>query len=205
MKITQYIFTISLLTICSIVSSASAEEGDYITISAFLGTRLNQDIDNRYGGNNDAKLSSELTEAFAIGWKYDTKAEGQLLFSNSKQEVSTSGIKFDTYVQYLHLGGKVLFTNETPFSTNIGVGIGVTKFDPTDSRYNSKTALSAHMSGGIRYQINDNFALRSDLQLYATRFNGEKNLFCKSNECLVKLDNSFYFQTELLMGIEYKF
>lgn len=200
MKLAQGILTVALLTASSFVSA----EEDYITVSAFLGTRINQDINNQ-GSTNNAELSSELTESLSIGWKYDTKAEGELLFSNSKQHFSMTGSELDTYVQYLHVGGKVLFTNDTPFSTNIGIGAGITYFNPSTSEYDAKTALSAHLSGGLRYQINQQFALRSDLRVYGTRFNTEKNLFCKNGSCLINLDDSFYLQTEILMGFEYKF
>lgn len=203
MKIIQRILTAVILTTCTFTSFAYAED-DYITVSAFLGTRINQDINNQ-GSTNNAELSSELTEAVAIGWKYDTKAEGELLLSNSKQHVSMEGAELDTYVQYLHLGGKILFTNDSPFSTNIGIGAGITYFNPTDNTYDAKTTLSAHLSGGIRYQINNQFALKSDLRVYGSRFNTEENLFCNNDSCLIKLDNSFYIQTELMIGLEYKF
>jgi len=203
MKIMQSILSTVLLTACSFSSSVYADE-DYITVSAFLGSRINQDINNQ-GSSNNAELSSELTQALSIGWKYDTKAEGELLLSNSKQHLSMAGTEFDTYVQYLHLGGKVLFTNETPFSTNIGIGAGITYFNPNTNEYDPKTALSAHLSGGLRYQINQQFSLKSDLRVYATRFNTENHLFCKEGNCLINLDDSFYLQTEILMGFEYKF
>lgn len=203
MKIMQNIVSTVLLTACTFSSAVYANE-DYITVSAFLGSRINQDINNQ-GSANNAELSSALTESLSIGWKYDTKAEGELLFSNSKPRLSMSGVEFDTYVQYLHLGGKVLFTNETPFSTNIGIGAGITYFNPSTNQYNSKTALSAHLSGGLRYEINQHFALKSDLRVYATRFNTEKYLFCKNGNCLINLDSSYYLQTEILMGFEYKF
>lgn len=203
MKIIHNMLAIALLTACSFSPSVYADE-DYITVNAFLGSRINQDINNQ-GSTNNAELSSTLTEALSIGWKYDTKAEGELLFSNSKPHLSMSGVEFDTYIQYLHLGGKVLFTNNTPFSTNIGIGVGITNFDPNTNQYDSKTALSAHLSGGLRYQISHHFALKSDLRVYATRFNTEKSLFCKNGNCLINLDDSFYLQTEILMGFEYKF
>jgi len=205
MRITQRLLAIFALTASSF--STFAAEEDYITVSAFLGTRINQDINDK-NTNDVATLSSELTQAITIGWKYDTKAEGELLFSNSKQHLSMSGsstTELDTYVQYLHLGGKVLFIDDSNFSSNIGIGAGITYFDPTNSDYNAKTALSAHLSAGLGYKITDQLSLRSDLRLYGTRFNTEKNLFCKDDGCLIKLDNSFYFQTEVLVGLEYKF
>lgn len=206
MKVIPSIFSASLLGLCIFPSVAMAEE-DYITISGYLGSRLNQDIESK--GNSDvAELSSELTEVIAIGWKYDTKAEGELLLSNSKQHLSMSGnstVELNTYVQYFHLGGKILFTNNSPFSTNIGVGAGITYFNPTNSDYKSKRVLSAHMSAGLRYQISESFALRSDLRVYGNRFHTEKSLFCNDDTCLLNLDNDIYLQAELATGFEFKF
>jgi hypothetical protein len=205
-KINSFI-SASILSFFSLHSTTSYSEENYLTVTSFLGSRINQDI-NDQKNDNVGKFSSELTEALALGWKYDTKSEGELLLSNSKQHFSMSGTtssEMDVYVQYIQLGGKILFTNDSPLSTNIGIGMGITYFNPVDNDFEAKTALSGNMSVGARYQISDQLALRSDLRLYGTRFHTEKNLFCNDGNCLLSLDNSIYLQSELMLGIEYKF
>jgi len=194
------------LATCSFSIQANSAP-EYFTISGFIGSRVNQDIQS-HGSDEVASVSSELTEALTIGWQYDTKSEGELLLSHSKQHFSfseESTADMDVDVQYLHIGGKILFTNPTPFSTNIGVGMGITYFNPNNQQYDPKTALSANLSGGLRYQLSPQFALRSDLRVYGTRFHTEKALFCDGNNCLLTLDNRFYLQTEVMLGVEYKF
>jgi len=189
------------------LNTANSLDEGYITVTGFLGARINQDIDDQ-GSNSKAALGSAFAQALSIGWKYDTKAEGELLFSNSRQSVSITGekqVNLNTDVQYIHLGGKILFTDNSPFSANIGLGAGITYFNPSQSQYQEKTALSANISGGLRYQLSPSLALRSELRVYATRFNTEKHLFCTANDCLLELDDGFYLQSEMLFGMEYKF
>jgi len=215
MKMLTSITCLFALTTISFSGMVNAQEtmadqkidDSYVTVTGFLGARLNQEIHDQ-ASNSDASLSSGLTQAISIGWKYDTKAEGELLFSSSKQSVSISGdkqVNLTSYVQYLHLGGKILFTDNSPLSANIGLGVGITYFNPSQAQYDEKTALSANMSGGLRYQLSPSVALRSELRVYMTRFNTENHLFCSANNCLLELDGSVYLQSEMLMGIEYKF
>ena len=190
----------------SLISPPDYTKG-YVTITGYLGTRVNEDLKNQET-DEIAKFSSELTQAIALGWTYERNSEGELLFSNSKQfltvsEGSLPGI--DVYVQYLHFGGKILFSNNTPFSTNIGLGAGLTHFNPAGSDYDADLAFSGNISGGVRYQINDKFALRGDLRVYGTLLNSDSTLFCGNNNCYLNVDGDIYVQTELMAGIEYKF
>lgn len=198
--------TFSFTALADNTTTPTPYNDDYITISGFLGSRISEDINLTEGGY--AELSSELTEAIAIGWKYDRTSEGELLFSNSKQSLSLKNVDdagMDVYVQYLHFGGKILFKDNSAFSTSIGLGIGATAFNPSGSQYSTEYVFSGNLTGGMRYQLNEKFALRGDLRVYGSLLNSESNLFCGNNQCLLTVDGEVYVQTELMAGIEYKF
>ena len=211
MKIYQHIIpalvlsTFSLPTIAESSPNQANDINNYVTVTGYLGSRMNIDTENGYT-NKEVDVSSELTQAIALGWSYAKNSEGELLFSSSKQNFSSEGdFDLDVYVQYLHFGGRIFFKNSTPFSSSIGLGMGATYFNPSNDEYDDDFAFSTSISGGLRYQLNEQFALRSDLRLYATLLDDDNKLFCSNSGCLLNVSDNMYVEAELLAGIEYKF
>lgn len=218
MKIYQHIIPAILLSACSLPTFAdgtyrSYSDGpnpaskDYITLTGSLGYRYSDGIKDDDG--KDVDISSDFSQSLALGWAYERNSEGELLFSNSKHSLvvetdSGSDVDLDLYIQYLHIGGRVLFTNNSPFSTSIGLGIGGTYINPSNG-YDSELKFSGNISGGIRYQLSDQFALRGDLRVFGTVLSSDNKYICQNGDCLINLNNNMYVQTELMAGIEYKF
>lgn len=200
-----------LLTGVSFPVVAEEYSNDYLSLSGFLGTRFSTDELKDKDTEAKASFDSGFSQAIALGWDYERNSEGELLFSNSKQTMSMSDdsvTDLDVTVQYLQFGGRVLFKNSSPFSTSIGLGIGGTYFNPS-SGYESKLAFSGNISGGVRYQLTQQLALRGDLRVYGTLLNSSSSLFCQSgatdNSCILSIDGDVYVQADLMAGVEYKF
>ncbi|TEW56005.1 hypothetical protein E2R68_02625 [Psychromonas sp. RZ22] len=207
------VFVISTFSLPSAAESIFFEDPygakNYMTVSAFLGTRISEDVAHKSTGEV-ADFSAALTQAVALGWTYDRHSEGELLFSNSKPTLSmsnstTSAPDIDVYIQYLHFGGRVLFPTRTAFSSSFGLGIGATYFNPEGNDYGSEFAFSGNITGGIRYQLTEEFALRGDLRVYGTLLNSESSLFCGNQTCYLDVDGDVYVQGELMAGLEFKF
>lgn len=200
-----------LLTAVSMPSFAQQNHSynnDYMTISGFVGSRFSSDELKDKDTDATATFDSDISQAIALGWRYEQNSEGELLFSNSRQKMSMSDdsvTDLDIDVQYLHFGGRVMFKNNSPFSTSIGLGIGGTHFNP-GSGYDSEFALSGSISGGMRYELTEQLALRGDLRVYGTLLNSSSSLFCNGdNTCVLSIDGDVYVQADLMAGLEYKF
>ena len=204
--------TISALTLAIIPLSSFANPvapaDDFIAISAYLGGRISEDLKTKEPGQ-EAKVDNNFAQALALSWYYGRNTEGELFYSNSKQHISISNGEISEstsmYISYLHFGGRVNFVNSSPFSTSLGLGIGATFFVPDESQYDKDIAFSGNITGGMRYELNDQWALKADLRFYGTVIQNDSSLFCGDGTCLVKLDGSVYVQTELMAGVEYKF
>ncbi len=203
MKIRQQLISALVLSTFSVpvlaerLVSAEPYENDYITVTGFLGSRLDIDFDDGTG-ENDPGDGLHFSQAIALNWNYKENSEGELLFSNS---LRTDGDQ-DIYVQYLHVGGRILFTDTTPFSTSIALGLGGTYINPTGDTYESNLAFSASMAAGIRYQFTEQLAFRSDLRVYATLLReGHSESFCSGDDC----EDGYLIEGEILTGLEYKF
>lgn len=209
MKKIKQVFTIICMASIPLSSFATTVPvDDFFAISAYLGGRYSDDLKDTDSGKS-AKIENSFAQALALSWYYGRNTEGEIFYSNSKQDVIMSGdtksVSTDIYISYLHFGGRVHFVNETPFSTNLGLGIGATFFVPDERKYDNDTAFSGSITGGMRYELSDQWALKADIRVYGTVLQNDSSLFCSDNKCLVKLDGDVFVQTELMAGVEYKF
>jgi len=205
MKLPQKI--VALLTLATIpLSSFSAplSNDDFFAISAYLGGRYSDDLTDRET-TQEADFEHSFSQAIALSWYYEDNAEGELLYSNSQQTIRLGSFSTDLNISYLQFGGRLVFTNRTPFSTSFGAGIGATFFIPDDSEYDNEIAFSGNMSVGARYQLNPQWALKTDLRIYGTVLDSQSALLCNNNRCLIDIDGELFLQTELMAGIEYRF
>jgi len=196
--------TLSTISLTSLATPTPVNE--FIALSAYLGGRYSEQLKDSETGNK-ADVGNNFSQALALSWHYDRNKEGELLYSNSKQDLSISGkdINTDIYISYLHFGGRINFVNGSRFSTSFGLGVGATFFIPDESQYDNDVALSGNITGGLRYALNKQWALKADLRVYGTVLNNDSSLLCSNNSCLIELDGDIYVQTELMAGIEYKF
>lgn len=199
------VITLSISLLYSALPCASVN--DYLTLSGFLGGRLSDELQDSES-DQTAIISDNFAQALALSWYYSRNKEGELLFSSAKQSLAISADKHvatDIRISYLHFGGRVLFTRKGPFSNSLGVGLGATIFVPDNSRYDNEIKLSANITGGVRYEFNKQWALRSDLRVYGTLSDSNSALFCEDGQCLLTVKGEIYMQTDLMAGIEYKF
>lgn len=204
MKKLLSVICLSALPLSSFATPVSIN--DYVAVSAYIGPRITDDLKDSETGES-AKISNEAAGAVALSWYYSRNKEGELLFSTSKMNVKLAerDISTDIYVSYLHFGGRVLFTDNSPFSTSLGLGVGATFFAPDENRYDNEIALSGNITGGIRYELNKQWALRGDLRVYGTVLNSSRTMLCADGQCLINLSGEVYVQTDIMAGIEYKF
>lgn len=210
----KYCFIIPFATLVfSPVSSIAASKDnatnkDYVAVSGFLGGRISGDIDD---SENDKKtdISNDFSQALSVAWRYSRNKETEIMFSTAKQELTSyspeENYKTDVRISYLHFGGRVLFPFEDGFSTSVGLGLGGTLFTPDDNKYDDEIKLSGSISFATRYQLSEQWALRSDLRVYGTVLDSNSTMFCDNNVCLVHLEGEVYVQSDIMAGIEYKF
>jgi hypothetical protein len=112
-------------------------------------------------------------------------------------------------VQYIHVGGTVLLTDEKGLSPYIAGGIGATVFEPGGSPGGSSARFSASLAMGLRWSFNQRFAVRVEARAFGTLMNPETQLFCRSDQagasCLVQSRGSGFFQGQALAGAVFAF
>ncbi len=142
-------------------------------------------------------MSNNIAQALGISWFYDRNTEGELLYSTAQHTIAMQDDANGSekmQIHYLQFGWRVWFTNKSPLASSIGLGIGGTLFDP--KAFSHDIYFSGNISGGIRYTLNDSWALKSDLRVYSTVLSSDSSSFCANNKCLIYFDNQAYVQAE---------
>ena len=171
-------------------------------IMPLVGYTFSPELNN---GENTASIptTDEQNFGLAFSWQESAKGQGQILvnyitrdFTNDVDQTTHS---FDTL--YAHFNG-VAFFKEKRYTTTVGIGIGATYFDTEydDAIYPSLTA-----SLGTRYEFSDNLALITELRAYATIAKSDDSSFCSGDSCLAQFDGGIWVDTQVSIGIAYRF
>lgn len=111
-------------------------------------------------------------------------------------------------VEYLHLGGLLLLSDELPVKPYLDGGLGLTRLSP-DAPGSSDTRFSASFGLGLRWPVNQHLALRLEARGLATLVNADTSIFCRSDQsgllCHVHGRGQAFYQGMLLAGAAINF
>jgi Outer membrane protein beta-barrel domain len=182
-------------------------------ITPFAGGRMGGGFDatDDAGVTTEADLESGASFGVDLGLYRDSSSFYELLYDHQQTAFDSSDAALegvDVNVDYLHVGGTVLFPDEYWFVPYVSLTIGAAMFSP-DGPYDSETKFSASLGGGVRLPISDSVAVTLGLRGYLTFVSSDTDLFCASGPeggaCLVHSTGSTLFQGEGLLGVTVRF
>jgi len=171
----------------------------------------------RFGGrfaigdtNSHDTARNHLSYGAAFDVATDETAQYELFYS--RQSTSLSGpspAPSNTVIEYLHIGGTVGLTDWQRVQPYFLGTLGATRFSPDSPLGSDRIYFSLSFGGGVRLPFNDHLALRLEARGFATFFNTNTNVFCRSGQaggvCLLRGSGSTFFQGETLAGLAYTF
>ncbi len=170
-------------------------------ITPFIGQTFSPDLVN---GNetNTLPVSDEPNVGLAFSWLDSPSGQGQVIvnfISRDFKDDNQLKHSFDTI--YAHFNGVALF-RERNYITTVSLGLGATYFDSDfdDVIYPSLTAAV-----GTRYEFSDNLALVTELRMYATLTDEDEQLFCQADNCVAQFENAIWLDSQISIGIAYRF
>lgn len=160
--------------------------------------------------NSHVTTRNHLSYGAAFDVATDESAQYELFYS--RQSTSLSGpspAPSDTVIEYLHIGGTVGVTDWQRVQPYFLGTLGATRFSPDSPIGSDRIYFSLSFGGGVRIPFNDHLALRLEARGFATFFNTNTNVFCRSDQaggvCLLHGSGSTFFQGETLAGLAYAF
>jgi opacity protein-like surface antigen len=166
-----------------------------------------QDLD---GTSTNQSLANQGTFAAAFDYRLEDTRQYEIFYSRESSNFggNTTFPRTRMTVQYIHAGGTVLLDDLPGFSPYIAGGLGATLLDP-GMQGNSDTKLSMSLALGLRWTLNQRFAVRVEGRGFATWESTETSLFCRSDQsgavCQVQSRSSGFFQGQVLAGVVFAF
>lgn len=179
-------------------------------ITPFVGYRMGGDFDVS-GAPGGGDLDDKGSFGFAVNLATDETASYELFYS--RQEASfaqTSAVApFDLDVEYLHVGGTLLLSDELPVAPYMVGGLGLTRFSPQTGPGSDDSRFSVSLGAGVKMPVTTHFGVRLEARGYVTFVNSDSAVFCASGSqggvCAIQAKTDSFFQYELLAGATLSF
>ena len=171
----------------------------------------------RFGGrfavadtNSRADAADRVSYGVALDMATDEQTQYELFYSRQSTRLrAPAPAPSDTVIEYLHLGGTVLMGDPGHFQPYIIGTLGATRFSPDSPLGRDKIYFSLSLGGGLRIPLNNHLAVRLEARGFATFFNTNGTVFCRSDQaggvCLIHGSGSAFFQGDALAGLAYTF
>jgi opacity protein-like surface antigen len=180
-------------------------------ITPFVGYRMGGDFDLSGTTRNQVDLEDHNSFGLAVNLFQDNTASYELFYSRQESSLDSNSplSPFDLNVEYLHLGGTLLVSEELPLSPYIVGGLGLTRFSPQTGSGTDDTRFSMSLGGGVKLPVTQHFGIRLEARGYVTLVNSESAFFCASGPqggvCAIKARSDTFIQYELLAGAVFAF
>lgn len=187
---------------------ASAGDKPRAELTPYIGYRMGGqfDVDDTEAtGNKSVDLQDSGDWGVDLGIYRDPTSFYELLYSHASEGLDTSDPSLkgvDVTIEYLQVGGTLLFTESEHYVPYLSLTVGATKFD-AGGGYGSETKFSGSLGGGVRFPFAEHFAATLGVRGYLTAVSSDTEFFCTGSgsvNCLFKTTGSTFFQGEALIG-----
>jgi len=187
---------------------ASAGDKPRAELTPYIGYRMGGqfDVDDTEAtGNKSVDLQDSGDWGVDLGIYRDPTSFYELLYSHASAGLDTSEPSLkgvDVTIEYLQVGGTLLFTEHEHYVPYLSLTVGATKFD-AGGGYGSETKFSGSLGGGVRFPFARHFAATLGVRGYLTAVSSDTQFFCTGSgsvNCLFKTTGSGFFQGEALLG-----
>ncbi len=179
-----------------------------VELTPYIGYRMGGQFDIE-DSVPDTSKSVDLQDSSAwgidLGIYRDRTSFYEVLYSYQSAGVDTNDPSLkgvDVTIQYLQVGGTLLFDDHESYVPYLSLTVGGTKFD-AGGGYGSETKFSGSLGGGVRFPIGEHFAATLGARAYVTLVSSNTEFFCSGSgsvNCLFRTTGNTFFQGEGLLG-----
>lgn len=182
--------------------SVSASDTSKWEFSAHFGQSWASDLDATQSDGTVA-IDDGNNVGLAIAWHDSPNGLGQVMLNLVSHDY-VSDIDQQSYnldISYLHFNGVALF-KQASYVTTVALGLGGAQFDTS---FNEKFYPSATVAIGTRYEFSNNLSFITELRAYGSLVDEEDKLFCQGDNCHARFESSLWVETNISIGIAYRF
>jgi hypothetical protein len=179
-----------------------------VELTPYIGYRMGGQFDIEDSAPDTSKsvdLQDSSSWGIDLGIYRDRTSFYEVLYSYQSAGVDTNDPSLkgvDVTIQYLQVGGTLLFDDHESYVPYLSLTVGGTKFD-AGGGYGSETKFSGSLGGGVRFPIGQHFAATLGARAYVTLVNSNTEFFCSGSgsvNCLFRTTGNTFFQGEGLLG-----
>ncbi len=180
-----------------------------VELTPYIGYRMGGQFDLDVvppGTSKSVDLQDSSGWGVDLGIYRDRASFYEVLYSYQSAGLDTSDPSLkgtEVTVEYLQVGGTLLFQDNDHYVPYLSLTVGGTKFD-AGGGYGSETKFSGSLGAGVRFPIGEHFAATLGARGYLTVVNSDTEFFCAGSgsvNCLFRTTGSTFFQGEALFGI----
>jgi opacity protein-like surface antigen len=207
-----------LLILLATATIASADEPTHnIEITPFAGYVFGgsfEDDEEASTANQAVDLDDAASYGLIVNWPAEPNTEWEIYLSRQSTSFENVGLfapdepaSPDLDISFLQAGGTYFFEGELarPY---IVATVGVSRFEPDDSAFDSETFFAFGIGGGVKLAPTSRIGLRLEGRVLGSVVSSESAVFCRSgpaaNGCLVAATGSMVWQWEVLAGVVFR-
>ncbi len=176
-----------------------------VEISPVLGYRFGGEFTNDTT-NQDVDVKAAASYGLAVDVEYAPDRMVEVFYSRQSTEIEDVSPSLDLDVEYFQVGGVAEYTQEdyTPYLAGT---IGAARFSPGGD-LDSETRFSLTIGGGVKWFLNEHWAVKAEGRAYFTVFDSDTEIFCVSSggaTCLFRTSGSLIWQLEANAGVTFRF
>jgi len=191
-----------------VVPEARSEDHPRAELTPYIGYRMGGqfDVDNpEPAADESVDLQDDGDWGVDLGIYRDRSSFYEILYSHASAGLDSSDPSLkgvDVTVEYLQIGGTLLFQDHEHYVPYLSLTVGGTRFD-AGGGYGSETKFSGSLGGGVRFPFSEHFAATLGARGYLTAVSSDTQFFCTGSgsvNCLFRTTGSTFFQGEALLG-----
>lgn len=194
--------TLMMLIIVSLLSMNDSVQASEWEFSAHVGQSWAPDL-NSFTSDETIALDDGNNFGLGIAWYDSPTGMGQVLFNYVKHdfigEFDQSKQSLD--ILYGHFNGIALFKQEN-YTTTVSLGLGGASFK---TEQGNELYPSATVALGTRYEFSDNLSFFTEIRGYASLVDEDDNVFCQADACQAQFEDSLWLETNVVIGIAFRF
>lgn len=179
----------------------SAKNTDW-EITPFIGYGVSDDLKTT-SGSDTISVSNDANFGLALAWQDTPNGQGMIMLSTVSHDFSDSANNTEQTLDiiYAHFNGVAQFRQHN-YVTTVALGAGGAYFnaDNGDGFYPSLTAAI-----GTRYEIEKNLSIVTEIRAIASLTDQDEDFFCQNEVCGTEFDGALWLETNLTVGVAYKF
>lgn len=147
-----------------------------------------------------------------VGLYRDAGSYYELLYSRRDARLGAPDpelVGVDLRIEYLQIGGTLLFPQPRGYSGYLSLTLGMTRFGASSGGYDTDHKLSGSIGGGVRFPLAGNLQATFGMRGYVTLVESDNELVCVSAggeaKCLLRSSGKTFLEAEAHAGLTFRF